>query len=100
MRHVGKDDSGINISYEGLEQGDLTEAELNELIEGLCNSKAEEFQMLGYEQVSGRDIWECVSDGYRKGTPRLHRLVNDILTLKVTQFMNWNTMNVYRGTLG
>jgi hypothetical protein len=97
---VGQNDSGINISYEGLEQGDLTEAELNELIEGLCNSKAEEFQMLGYEQVSGRDIWECVSDGYRKGTPRLHRLVNDILTLKVTQFMNWNTMNVYRGTLG
>jgi hypothetical protein len=97
---VGQGESGFDISYEGLEQGDLTEAELNELIEGLCNSKAEEFHMLGYEQVTGRDIWECVSDGYRKGTPRLHRLVNDILTLKVTQFMNWNTMNVYRGTLG
>jgi hypothetical protein len=91
---------GVDLSYEGQERGELSEAELNELIEGLCISKAEEFQMLGYEQVSGRDIWDCVSDKYRQGTPRLHRLVNDILSLKVTQFMNWNTMNVYRGTFG
>lgn len=70
----------------------------NEMIESLCESKAEEFRMLGYEQVQSRDIWECVSDKYHKhGMPPLHRIVNDILSLKVTQFMNWNTMNIYKG---
>jgi hypothetical protein len=72
--------------------------ELNGIIEGLCNSKAGEFRMLGYEQVTGQDIWNCVSDKYHKtGTPALHKIVNDILSLKTTQFMNWMTMRVYRG---
>jgi hypothetical protein len=76
---------------------DLSESELNSQIEELCQSKAEEFHMLGYEQVTGRDIWDCVSDKYRKETPPLHRIVNDILSLRVTQFMNWNTMSIYKG---
>lgn len=72
--------------------------ELNGLIENLCNSKAEEFRMLGYEHVTGEDIWSCVSDRYQKsGMPALHQIVNDILSLKTTQFMNWMTMRVYRG---
>jgi hypothetical protein len=74
------------------------EEELNGLIENLCNSKVGEFRMLGYGQVTGKDIWECVSDKYHKtGTPPLHKVVNDILSLKTTQFMNWMTMRVYRG---
>lgn len=72
--------------------------ELNGLIENLCKSKAEEFRMLGYEHVTGQDIWECVSDKYQKtGVPALHKIVNDILSLKTTQFMNWMTLQVYRG---
>lgn len=66
----------------------------------LCESKAEEFRMLGYEQVTSEQIWECISDKYQKDEmPPMHRVVNDILSLKVTQFMNWNTMNVYKGLL-
>ncbi|WP_309299340.1 post-transcriptional regulator [Paenibacillus sp. YYML68] len=77
---------------------ELMEAEeLNQVIEDICRSKAEEFRMIGYERVTGAEIWECVSDSYRKkGLPPLHRIVNDILTLKVTSFMNWMTMSVYR----
>jgi hypothetical protein len=72
--------------------------ELNVIIENLCNSKAGEFRMLGYEQVTGRDIWECVNDKYHKtGVPALHKVVNDILSLKTNQFMNWMTLRVYRG---
>jgi hypothetical protein len=82
---------------EALEAEPLTDAELNEVIADICNSKAEEFRMLGYEQVIGRDIWECVNDRYHKtGTPPLHKVVNDILSLKVTQFMNWMTMSIYK----
>jgi hypothetical protein len=75
----------------------LSEADLNGIVEHICNSKAEEFRMLGYEQVTGQDIWECVSDKYHKtGVPPLHRVVNDILSLKTTQFMNWMTMSIYK----
>nr|WP_051620323.1 post-transcriptional regulator [Paenibacillus sp. UNC451MF] len=75
----------------------LSDVELNEVIESICNSKAEEFRMIGYEHVTGMEIWECVSDKYKKtGTPPLHKVVNDILSLKVTQFMNWMTMSIYK----
>ena len=76
----------------------LTDEQLNHVVEQLCNSKAEEFVLLGYENVTGQDIWECVSDKYKKGFPPLHQVVNDILSLKTTQYMNWMTMNVvYKG---
>lgn len=76
----------------------LTDIELNELIESLCLSKVEEFIMLGYEHVSGKDIWDCVSDKYRKtGVPSLHQIVNDILSLKSTAFMNWMMISMYKG---
>lgn len=75
----------------------LSDEELNEVIANICNSKAEEFRMIGYEHVTGREIWECVSEKYRKtGAPPLYKVVNDILSLKVTQFMNWMTMNIYK----
>jgi hypothetical protein len=78
---------------------DMTEQELNEWIERLCISKAEEFAMLGYDNITGKDVWECVSDKYqKKGVPRLHQIVNDILSLKVTQFMNWMTMGIYKNS--
>lgn len=74
------------------------EDEINAMIEQLCVSKAEEFRLIGYEHVNGQDVWECVSDKYhKKGTPPLYQVVNDILSLKVTQFMNYITLNMYRG---
>jgi len=81
-----------------LEEEPAMEAdELNRVIEEICRSKAAEFRMLGYEQVTGKEIWECVSDKYGKtGIPPIHRIVNDILSLKVTQFMNWMTMSIYK----
>lgn len=76
----------------------MPEEQLNRVVEELCNSKAEEFELLGYDNITGKEIWECVSDKYKKGLPPLHRLVNDILSLKTTEYMNWMTMNVvYKG---
>ncbi|WP_010270726.1 post-transcriptional regulator [Paenibacillus senegalensis] len=69
-----------------------------EAAERLCIMKAEEFAMLGYTHVTADEIWECVRSRYRKtGPPALHQLVNDILTLKVPDFMNWMTMQAYKG---
>jgi len=83
---------------EGTEDALLQEDQMNEMIEQLCVSKAEEFRLIGYDHVNGQDVWECVSDKYhKKGTPPLYQVVNDILSLKVTQFMNYITLNMYRG---
>lgn len=75
----------------------LTEQEMDDSLRELCRSKADEFRMLGYEHVTGSEIWSCVTDKYAKfGQPQLHQMVNDILSLKVTTFMNWMTMSIYR----
>ncbi|WP_138752372.1 post-transcriptional regulator [Paenibacillus sinopodophylli] len=76
----------------------MDDEELNRVIEELCMSKAEEFHLIGYEHVSGQEIWACVSEKYKKtGEPELHELVNDILSLKVTKFMNFLTISAYKG---
>ena len=87
----------LSLVEEEAESPPLSEEELNEFIENICTSKAEEFRMIGYEHVTGVEIWECVSDKYKKtGMPALHQVVNDILSLKVTKFMNWMTMSIYK----
>ena len=73
----------------------LSDEDLNRLIEEMCLSKAEEFALLGYENVSGKDIWDCVSSRYKEFPP-LHRIVNDILSLKATDLMNWMTLSAWR----
>lgn len=74
----------------------LCEDALMQSIEELCNSKAEEFCFYGYENITGEQIWACVSDNYRRGWPRLNRLVNDIMSLKANRFMNWLMISVYK----
>lgn len=70
------------------EQDKMSTEVLNATIEELCTSKAQEFQLLGYDQVTGLDIWHCVSNKYKE-IPPVHKLVNDILSLRTTKFMNW-----------
>lgn len=74
----------------------LREEELMQSIEDLCNLKAEEFRLYGYNDVTGEQIWACVSENYRRGWPRLNRLVNDIMSLKANRFMNWLMLSVYK----
>ncbi|HEX7056318.1 MAG TPA: post-transcriptional regulator [Bacilli bacterium] len=78
-------------------QMEINDDDLTKMVEQLCHSKAEEFALLGYENITGKDIWDCVNADYKDGFPPLHRLVNDILALKVTHFMNRMTLNAYKG---
>ncbi|NUU59879.1 hypothetical protein HPT30_05860 [Paenibacillus sp. JW14] len=81
-----------------VESGQWIYDELSEEIEAMCCSKAEEFRLLGYEYVTGKDIWECVSRNYAKeGQPPLYKLVNDIYSLKANSYMNYLTVAAYRG---
>ena len=75
----------------------LATDDLESIIEQLCATKVEEFKLYGYEDVTGEQIWQCVSASYGESLPPLHRLANDILSLKVTAFMNWITVNAYKG---
>jgi len=74
-----------------------TEADLlNQSIERLCEMKAKELMLLGYEDIQPKDIWLCVRDKMKNEDWPLHRIVNEILSLKPTRFMNWLTMQVYK----
>jgi hypothetical protein len=66
-------------------------------IMALCQSKAEEFALIGYDKVVKEDIWRYFEHRYKGQYPPLHRLVNEILGLKVTAYMNWATINAYKG---
>lgn len=91
---LGKEEGEYPVAEE-----QMNDHELSEAIDELCKSKAEEFRLFGYEQVTADDIWECISQKYKKeGIPPIHRLVNDILTLKATAFMNYLTLSAFRGS--
>lgn len=76
----------------------MSDIELETVIQELCESKAEELRLLGYEHVEAAEVWSCVSSKYAKrGMPELHQLVSDILSLKPTQFMNFLMMSAYKG---
>ena len=80
-----------------MEENQMIWKERKKELSSICQSKAEEFHLLGYENVTAEEGWECAVSPYRQGPPALHQLVNDILSLKVTKFMNFLTMKVYRG---
>jgi len=66
-------------------------------VASLCQSKAEEFAILGYENVTAEEVWECVASGYKE-IPPMHRLVNDILSLKPNKYMNYLMIQMYKNS--
>lgn len=68
-------------------------------LQSLCIAKSEEFHLLGYDKVTPEEVWACVQ-AQLKGTPRLHEVVASLLSLRVDKFMNYMTMNAYRGAIG
>lgn len=75
----------------------MSQTELEHTIQSLCADKADEFALYGYEHVTAEEIWQCVSEKYKGEWPPLYRMVNDILSLRVEKFMNWMTINAYKG---
>ncbi|NGZ73686.1 post-transcriptional regulator [Saccharibacillus alkalitolerans] len=75
----------------------LAGEELTEAVIELCHNKAEEFHYLGYEHTTWEDVWKCVNTKYT-GTqdPPLHRIVNDILTLRADKLMNHLTLTALK----
>ncbi|GGN97490.1 post-transcriptional regulator [Saccharibacillus kuerlensis] len=84
--------NGQNPAEEMLDGEALTDAVIE-----LCQNKAEEFHYLGYEHATWEDVWHCVNSRYAgKQEPPLHRIVNDILTLRVNGLMNYLTLSALK----
>lgn len=61
----------------------------------LCQAKVDDFALLGYDQISLDDFWAYVSAKVRKDV-QLHQIVEFILSARVTDYMNYQTISAYR----
>jgi hypothetical protein len=66
-------------------------------VQPAVKSKKEEFHFMGYESVTEEEIWNCVLARLKrkKEDPRLHTLVDYILSLTLNDFMTWLTIQSY-----
>ena len=56
-------------------------------------SKVEEFHMMGYNQATMEDIWNCLVQKVWKGEPekRIYQVVADIMHLKSSTYLSYLT---------
>ena len=81
----------------GEPRSDLTDEQLHQLLGALCERKAEDFRLLGYQMIDGTNIWSCLLHRYtHSGLPALYILVEDLISLQPHDFMNWRTLSLYK----
>lgn len=63
-------------------------------------SKAEEFQLLGYDAVTPENIWDCTIAKLKRKKKEypLHQLVNEIFKLSANEYMSWLTVQAVTST--
>ncbi|UCZ54358.1 post-transcriptional regulator [Bacillus shivajii] len=70
-------------------------------VEPVIQSKAEEWNLLGYHRVSKEDVWKCFLEKVKKmevpDQVRPHWVVSVIFSLKVNDYMNYLTIEAYKG---
>jgi hypothetical protein len=72
-----------------------------ENVQPALQSKQEEFKLLGYDSVSEMDIWDyLVKKKWKKEKedPKVSRIVQSILSLKVGEFMNYKAVEALKDT--
>lgn len=72
-----------------------------ELIQPVLSSKMEEFHMLGYEEVTENDLLSYLEmkKWKKERELSLHQVVNDILSVKITQVMSYVTIESYKSDM-
>ncbi|WP_110111457.1 post-transcriptional regulator [Bacillus sp. CGMCC 1.16541] len=76
-------------------------SERKEQVELVVKSKIEEFHLLGYGEVREENLWDYLQKKKWKKVKEelpLHHMVNDILTVKVMDIMNYITIQSYKGS--
>ncbi|MDQ0214588.1 hypothetical protein J2S13_000984 [Oikeobacillus pervagus] len=62
-------------------------------------SKAEELELLGYDQIEVDSLWEYLTKKKWKkyeSDVRVYQLVSDILSIKPGDYMNYKTIEAFR----
>ncbi|WP_044896207.1 post-transcriptional regulator [Bacillus alveayuensis] len=61
-------------------------------------SKMEEFCLLGYDKITDEELWTFLKEKKWKKIEELkvHQIAADILSVKVTDFMNFTTIEAYK----
>ncbi|WML45515.1 post-transcriptional regulator [Neobacillus sp. PS3-40] len=62
-------------------------------------SKLDEFQMLGYNTISEKELWEyLIRKKWKKvkDDKKLFEIVQDILSIKVSDYMSFATIEAYK----
>ncbi|MDG4655400.1 post-transcriptional regulator [Ectobacillus antri] len=72
-----------------------------EQLQVVLESKADEFKLLGYDQVTAQEIWDCLMSKKWKQPEeiKLYQLVNDVLALSSSDYMTYLTMEAYKAPL-
>ncbi|ALF11640.1 post-transcriptional regulator [Parageobacillus thermoglucosidasius] len=73
--------------------------ELREQLMPALQCKYDEFRLLGYNQVTMEQIWNCLVQKKWKNfkeEKKLFELVNDILSLQIGEYMSFVTMQSYK----
>ncbi|KLV22351.1 post-transcriptional regulator [Niallia circulans] len=68
-------------------------------VKPVLNSKLEEFHLLGYETIKEDELWAFLTNKkWRKPAQdiRISELVQDILNVKVVDYMNFATIEAYK----
>jgi hypothetical protein len=68
-------------------------------VEPALLSKLEEFRLLGYDAVSENGLWEFLTKKKWKKVKeeiRLYEIIDDILAVKVSDYMNFATIETYK----
>ena len=68
-------------------------------VEPVLVSKLEEFKLLGYDSVSQEGLWEFLTRKKWKKVKdekRLYEIVDDILSVKVSDFISFTTIETYK----
>jgi len=58
----------------------------------------EEFHLLGYDKITEDELWNFLKDKKwnKIDGVKIHRLAEDILSVKVNDFMNYTTIETYK----
>ncbi|MBM7701399.1 post-transcriptional regulator [Metabacillus iocasae] len=70
-----------------------------EKVQPAITSKIEEFHMLGYKEINENELWNYLQQKKwkkLKEEPPLYQIVNDILSVKIMDVMNYVTIESYR----
>lgn len=70
-------------------------------VQPVLSSKLEEFRLLGYDSITETELWEfLIKKKWKKAKdePKLHKIIQDILTIKVSDFISYAAIESYKST--